>query len=153
MAIPERPLPGPTKDSCPCGHERCGLYGTIRKNGHVRGCPCPRCIGGRNRQRGLKKQRAAKKALGIPNNRFHTKDGNEENWLGAFRVEVKSGKMVGKFAGFFKAEAQSEANRAIGDTRPFIFVAMPEGMGNEGFVTVRLSDWQTHIAPLIEEQQ
>lgn len=152
MPLPERPLPGPTKGDCPCEAENCGLYGTIRKNGHVRGCRCKRCQGGRNRQAGLHKQRQAKKALGIPSNRFRTKDGNEENWLGAFRVEVKSGKMVGKFAGYFRAEAQSENNRATGDTRPFIFVAMPQGMGSEGFVTMRLSDWRTHIAPRFEEE-
>lgn len=152
MSLPERPLPGPTKIDCPCDNENCTIFGTVKKNGHVKGCKCRRCLGGRNRYNGMRKQRAAKKALGIPNNRFRTKDGNEENWLGAFRVEVKSGKMVGKFAGYFKAEAQSERNRAVGDSRPFIFVAMPEGMGNEGFVVVRLSNWRAHVAPHFEER-
>lgn len=148
MADLDRPLPGPTKIDCPCG---CGAFGVAAKNGHVRRvCNCKKCQGGRNRQRGLSKQRQAKKQLGIPSNRFHTKDGNEENWLGPFRVEVKSGQRVGHEK-FLKAEQQSENNRAIGDTRPFIYVAMPSGMGSEGFVTMRLSDWRRHVSPRFTE--
>lgn len=48
-------MPGPIKQECPCG---CGTYGTPRKKqwqdglgGHVKGCPCKRCVGGRQRGR------------------------------------------------------------------------------------------------------
>jgi hypothetical protein len=136
------------KPECPCG---CGKFGNLTKAGHSHGCKCRSCVGRRSRTQGLKKQRHAKKLLGVPSNRFHGQDGNEENWRGLFRIEVKSGKQVGHAKWFFRAEAQSDANRAIGDSRPFLFVAMPEGMGSEGFVTLRLSDWQTHIVPRIEE--
>lgn len=149
--IPDRPLPGPDKADCPCG---CEAFGVISKRtGHVRRvCPCKKCQGGRNRTAGLKKQRQAKKQLGVPKARFHGRDGNEENWRGAFRIEVKSGKKVGAIAThYLNAETQSENNRAEGDARPFAFVAMPEGMGSEGLVTVRLSVWRDYLVPLIEE--
>lgn len=134
---------------CPC---ECGEVGVANKrNGHVaRKCKCRSCIGSRNRTGGLAKQRRAKKMLGVPSARFHGQDGNEENWRGYFRAEVKAGKQVGAAAWFLKAEAQSDANKAIGDSRKFVFVAMPEGMGNEGFVTMRLSVWRDVIAPLLE---
>lgn len=136
------------KPECPCG---CGHFGNITKSGHSHGCKCRSCVGRRSRTGGLAKQRKAKKLLGVPSNRFHGQDGNEENWRGAFRVEVKAGKQVGHAAWFFRAEAQSDANKAIGDPRPFIFVAMPEGMGSEGFVTMRLSTWRDVIVPLMEQ--
>lgn len=136
------------KEVCECG---CGRVSVRTSVGHVKGCKCRSCIGKRNRRGGLNKQRRAKKALGIPKSRFHGQDGNEENWRGYFRAEVKAGKQVGAAKWFLRAEAQSDANRAIGDPRHFIFVAMPEGMGNEGFVTMRLSVWRDVIAPLLEE--
>lgn len=54
-------LPGPEKTDCPCG---CGAFGTPKKKAwrdglhHVRGCPCRRCVGGR--QRGLERKRINK---------------------------------------------------------------------------------------------
>lgn len=153
----ELPLPGPLKDDCPCG---CGLFGTLRKTGrgHVRNCPCDSCRGGRNRVRGMAKQRKAKKSLGIRPSRFHGQDGNEENWKHVFRIEVKSGvKDVGKLLinKFLKAEAQSTANAAHGGEmrRPFLFVSMPDGWGDEGLVTMRLSAWREHVAPRFEEDE
>lgn len=139
---------GPDRDVCICG---CGRNSVLTKSGHVRGCACRSCTGRRSRTQGLRKQRAAKKRLRVPSNRFHGQDGNEENWRGFFRVEVKSGKQVGAAKWFLRAEGQSDANKAIGDFRPFAYVAMPEGMGEEGFVTVRLSVWRDVIAPLLEE--
>lgn len=138
------------KVECPCG---CGEFGVLSdKTEHVqRKCKCPRCIGRRNRVSGMKKQRQAKKRLRIPSARFHGQDGNEENWRGYFRTEVKSGKQVGGVAWFLRAEIQAAQNAAIGDNRPFAFVAMPNGMGSEGLITVRLSVWEQHIAPLLEE--
>lgn len=77
------------KGDCGCG---CGLFGTIRKNGHVRACNCKRCMGARNRRGGLRKQRAAAKALGVPRSRMNP--GNEEFFGGALRCEIKSGRQV-----------------------------------------------------------
>lgn len=98
-------------------------------------------MGRRNRRSGLAKQRAARKALGVPSPAFHGQLANEENWLAYFaRVEVKSGAQVGPIATrYLKAEAQSEANRSLGDPRPFLMVAMPQGWGSEGLVVMRLS--------------
>jgi hypothetical protein len=145
-----RPLPGPTKADCPCN---CGAFGVINKRtGHVRRvCPCRKCQGGRNRKRGLEKQRKARRAIGIPDAKYGSQLSDEENWNGPVRAEVKSGKQVGGLGPFFRAEKQSEQSRAIGDSRPFIFIAMPEGMGDEGVVMIRLSVWRDRIAPLIEE--
>jgi hypothetical protein len=65
--------------------------------------------------------------------------GHEENLRGPFRIEVKAGAQVKAVATkFLAAEKQSEASRPIGDNRPFVFVAMPDGM-SDGFAVVRLS--------------
>lgn len=78
---------------------------------------------------------------------FRGANGNEENWRGPFRAEVKSGAQAGPVATrFLAAESQSEVTRPIGDTRPFVFVAMPNGWGDEGLVVVRVSK----LADLIE---
>lgn len=140
----------PIRIDCPCEDDRCRGYGSPARNGHVKRCPCRRCDGRRSRQRGLKKQREARKAIGVPLARFHGQLGNEENWRHVFRVEVKSGKQVGAMGQFVRAEKQSDANKAIGDARPFMFVAMPEGWGSEGLAIMRLSDFRTHIAPRLQ---
>ena len=64
---------------------------------------------------------------------------HEELWGGEFRIEVKAGAQIQPIATRFeKAEEQSEQHRAIGDNRPFIMVAMPDGT-NDGIVLGRLS--------------
>lgn len=110
----------------------------------TRSVPCASCRGRRNRRSGQRKQREAAKALGI-HPVFYTQRSNEETWGDErLRWEVKSGKQVQAMATrFLAAEAQSEASRAVGDARPFAFVAMPAGMGSEGIVAVRLSVWKT----------
>ncbi len=119
--------------ACPKGDEAC----TRRE-------PCRSCLGRRNRRSGLKKQRVARRQLGVPDARFSGQNGQEEAWRGEWRVEVKSGKQVESLTDrFLAAEAQSEASKAIGDCRPFMFVAMPSGM-SDGLVAVRLSDWRQH---------
>jgi hypothetical protein len=108
---------------------------------HERGCACRSCIGRRNRRKGLRKQRIARKVLGVPDARFHGQLANEENWRANWRVEVKSGAQVGPIATrFLAAERQADANKAIGDPRPFMMVAMPDDWGSEGIVLIRLSD-------------
>lgn len=118
----------------------------------ARTVPCKQCKGARVRRTGLAKQRQAKKLLGVPNSRFHGQDGNEENWRGAFVIEVKSqgfAKPVGtKFA---LMEEQASGNKAVGDSRPFLGVCMPPGWGADGVVLLRASVWQQRIVPLINE--
>lgn len=90
----------------------------------------------------MKKQRVARKAMKVPNPRFASQNSNEEAWAGAVRCEVKSGANDTNpiATRFLAAEKQSEASRAIGDTRPFVHIAMPPNMGSEGIVSFRLSD-------------
>lgn len=118
----------------------------------TRTVPCRSCLGRRNRRSGLKKQRAARKLLGVPSAAFHGQNGNEENWRHYFRVEVKAGAQCGPAATrFLTAERQADANRAMGDARPFLHVLMPNQWGDEGLVQIRLTTWQRHIAPFFEE--
>lgn len=88
----------------------------------------------------MKKQRAAAKALGVPSAKFHGQNGAEENWRYAMRIEVKSGAQVGPIATrYLLAEKQSEQNRAVGDGRGFLMVAMPKDWGSDGLAVIRLS--------------
>jgi hypothetical protein len=153
------------KDHCQCGHSSCvdeegnqGRFGTLGKpdrNGkrHVKGCPCRVCLGRRNRRSGLRKQRAARKALGVASQKFG--DSNEETWADQyFANEVKSGKQCGPLLNWWRrVEAQVLANEADhGDRRrPVRAVAMPEGWGNDGLVVVRLSTWRDHVGPALDE--
>lgn len=101
-----------------------------------------------NRRKGMKKQRSARKVLeevaGVESAaRYSSLTSNEESWRLPVRVEVKAGKQVGPIeTRFTKAEDQSERNthspRAVGDTRPFVMVAMPDGW-SDGLVICRLS--------------
>lgn len=109
--------------------------------------PCPRCLGARNRRKGLKKQRTVARELkdlsGAPVGRFSSQTGNEENWRGPFRVEVKAGAQVrGIVTRYLEARAQSEASRATGDGRPFAMGAVPDGWPEGEFL------WLIHSADL-----
>lgn len=120
----------------------------------TRSKPCPACLGARNRRKGLKKQREARKALGIKPNRFG--DGNEENWSDAlFATEVKAGKQAGPVVTFWrKCEAQIIVNQPDWGNQhkePRV-VVMPDGWpAGEGIVMVRLSSWRTIIVPALEQ--
>ena len=145
---------GPTKGDCACG--KCGLFGTLRKNpeGHVRGCTCPKCMGQRNRRKGLKKQRDARKALGVaPSHKFG--DANEENWQDhLFANEVKAGAQIKPaVTAWQRIELQVQSNQiAVGSLKkPCRAVLMPDGWGKEGLVMVRLSTWQELIRPALDE--
>ena len=71
--------------------------------------------------------------------------------MGYWRQEVKSGAQAGPVATrHLSSEAQSEANRARGDNRPFRAVWMPKGM-SDGFITVRVSTWMQHVDPALRE--
>lgn len=119
--------------------------------GCTRKAPCRSCLGRRNRRSGLAKQRAARKALGVPASRVASAASNEENWRHVFRWEVKSGQLARSAATrYLEAEAQGQANKAEGDPRPFAMILMPKGWGNEGLVLMRLSTWRGHVAPELE---
>lgn len=147
------------KAQCECGLDSCDLYGTLGRPDrtglrHVRGCQCNHCRGKRNRTKGLTKQRAARKMLGVaPTSKFG--DANEERWQDAhFANEVKSGKQVGPVLNWWRrVEAQVLATEAdFGDRRrPVRAVAMPDGWGRDGLVVIRLSTWNTQVAPALDE--
>lgn len=153
-------LPGPVKGDCEGTQDRCSapgcpLFGTLGKAARdggrrVRGCGDPSARGKRNRNKGDRKATKARRALGLagPNTR------HEEHWRGAFRVESKAGAQVEPIrTRFVKAEAQSFEGKAAGDYRPFLMVAMPDGMGDDGLVVCRLSTFRAVIVPLIEEME
>ena len=139
----------PRKGDCPCG---CGLFGNITNQRHVRGCVCNRCMGARNRRKGLAKQRTARKQLGVQaSNKFG--DANEENWKGSlFANEVKAGKQIQPaVTAWLRIEAQVMSNQSdFGSLRkPTRAVLMPDGW-SDGLVMVRLSVWAELIAPALE---
>lgn len=154
MTAPVGSLLKPDPIACPCGYEKCKQVGQpSTRIGHVRGCPCARCRGKRNRRSGLAKQNVARKRLGIPGQKFG--DANEERWSdNVFANECKSGKQVGPLANWWrKTEGQILANRAEhGDLRkPARCIAMPEGWGDDGLVAVRLSTWDEIVEPALTE--
>jgi hypothetical protein len=71
-------------------------------------------------------------------------------WAGDVRVEVKAGAQIKPvYTAFVRCQEQSEAARPVGDHRPFMLVAMPDGM-KDGLVVMLLSDYVRHhgIEPL-----
>ena len=103
-----------------------------------------------NKNKGRRKQNLARKKLKIPDTKFRSQMGNEESWQGEVRVEVKAGKQVQTlWTKYQKAKAQSDANTRIGDTRPFMFVAMPDGTSN-GLVVVELDKLDEVVFALLE---
>lgn len=135
-------LLGPRKGDCECG---CGIFGTLRRRplNHVRGCPCKRCQGKRNRTKGDSKARKARKTLGLAG----VNSRHEEHWGGPLRIEVKSGAFAKPVATkYYLARAQSEQHRPLGDVRPFVLVVMPDG-SSDGLAVIHLKD----LARLMEE--
>lgn len=64
---------------------------------------------------------------------------HEELWGGVVRVEMKAGAQVSPIVTRYRnAEQQSEQSRSIGDIRPFVLVAMPDGE-SDGLAVMRLS--------------
>jgi hypothetical protein len=132
-----------------CNAEGCPLYGTLgrpdRQNRRrIRGCGDPAARGKRNRSKGDAKARRARKKLGLGGHLTR----HEENWGGAFRTEIKAGLQVGPIATRFQAaKAQSDAAKALGDIRPFLMVAMPDGT-TDGIVLMSLSEFSELVALL-----
>lgn len=150
-------LQGPDKGPCEgkadkCTVGKCPLFGTLTKPSRdgrrrIRGCGDPTARGKRNRVKGDSKARLARKKMGIPG----VNSRHEEVWGGPVRIEAKAGKQIKPIATRFNAaRAQSEEARPIGDTRPFVMVALPDGE-TDGIVLISLSDWQICIRPLMEE--
>ncbi len=103
-----------------------------------------------NKNKGRRKQNLARKKLNIPDTKFRSQMGNEESWQGEVRVEVKAGKQVQTlWTKYLKAKEQSDTNTRIGDTRPFLFVAMPDGTSN-GLVVMELDKLEEIVFALIE---
>jgi len=128
-----------------CSLEGCPKYGLLGRVGRdgkrrVKGCGDPVARGKRNRTKGDSKARRARKKLGL----FATGNAgsrHEEHWVGAFRVESKAGAQVSPIATrFFAAKAQSDASKAIGDIRPFVMIAMPDGT-SEGICLMTLTEF------------
>ncbi len=120
----------------------------------TRKTPCASCRGARNRRSGMRKQREARKALeavtGKEAARFAGQLGNEEAWHGLpLRVEVKSGAIAGPvWTKYAAAEAQSNVSKAIGDVRPFVFVAMGQRT-SDGLLVCRLSELGRVVEALV----
>ena len=103
-----------------------------------------------NKNKGRRKQNLARKKLNIPDTKFRSQMGNEESWQGEVRVEVKAGKQVQTlWTKYLKAKEQSDTNTRIGDTRPFLFVAMPDGTSN-GLVVMELAKLEENVFGLTE---
>jgi len=138
------------KDKCSV-KDKCPLYGLLGREGRdgkrrVRGCGDPRARGKRNRAKGDSKARRARRKLGLTGHLTR----HEENWGGAFRVEIKAGAQVGPIATRFRdAKAQSDAAKAIGDIRPFLMVAMADGT-SRGIVLVDLDEFSELVALITE---
>lgn len=109
-----------------------------------RTCKCHTCLGTRNQRKGGVKQRQARKrlekAFGGQAGSSVMVTANEENWRLPVRSEVKSGPIGNPVDTFYRNQkAQSDRSKAIGDTRPFMAVAMPDGT-TDGLAVIRLSE-------------
>jgi hypothetical protein len=131
------------KIDCPCGCSAFGLLAKPFKDGtaHVRGCArsgCKQCRGRASKRTGGKAQRTARKLLAVPVV-SSIRTGHEEFDGGLVRFECKSGAQVGPMiTAFSKAEKQSEAARAHGDTRPTVVMALLQPEGKEAIVSFRV---------------
>ena len=130
-----------------CNAPGCPLFGTLgrpdrRGVRRIRGCSDPAARGRRNRTKGDSKARRARKKLGLGG--YLTR--HEENWGGLVLCEIKAGAQVGPIATrFYAAKAQSDAAKALGDIRPFVMVAMPDGT-SEGICLMTLTEFSELLA-------
>lgn len=118
-----------------------------------RDCTCIADRNRRNRQKGKTKQRQARKGLekafGVPAGPSVMATANEETWRLPVRVEVKAGGMAKTVDTFYRnTKNQADKDKAIGDTRCFLAVAMVDG-STDGLVVVRMSD----LIQLFEESR
>jgi len=143
------------KGECQGDKEKCnladcpkfGLLGRPSRDGkrRVRGCNDPAARGKRNRTKGDAKARHARRKLGLSAT-GHAGSRHEEHWSGFFRVEVKAGAQVKAIKTKFNdAHNQSNYAKALGDNRPFVMVAMPEG-NSDGIVLMTLNEFSELIS-------
>ena len=143
------------KGECQGNRDKCnlpecpkfGLLGRASRDGkrRVRGCNDPAARGKRNRTKGDAKARHARRKLGLSAT-GNAGSRHEEHWAGLFRVEVKAGAQVGPIETRFRsAKQQSDASKALGDTRPFAMIAMPEG-NSDGIVLMTLDEFAQLIS-------
>lgn len=113
------------------------------RDGCTRTKKCPSCQGKANKRKGARRQGDGRRWLEPhfgPAAKWRGHLANEESWGMRVRAESKSGKQVGPIATRYReAEEQANAAKATGDTRPFVFLAMPDGFGKDGLVIFRLS--------------
>ena len=115
-----------------------------------RECDGPICRGRRNRAKGRRGQKKARDMLGLQPERWAGRHANEETWTAAVRVEVKAGAQVKPVATrYVAARNQSDAARPIGDLRPFVFVAAPDG--TQPLVVIRQDELRDVVYALVQE--
>ena len=110
----------------------------------VRDCTCYSCRGRRNRSKGKTKQRQARRGLenafGVLAGPSAVSTADEENWRLPVRAEIKAGIPARTVDTFYRnTKAQADADKALGDVRSFIAVAMPDGT-TDGLCVIRMSD-------------
>jgi len=134
---------------CACG---CALVGIPRKNGHIRGCVCPPCRGGRNRRNGMTAQRNFQRAAGIKEAAWKGANGNEESWRDHLVWEHKRDGVNAKpvVGAYRRMVAQIEANRAIGDVRHPACGVTYAGMQ---LVIVSAATWESLIVPALDAME
>lgn len=155
ISVPEQQRKGDcegNKDKCSL--PECPKFGTLGRAARdgkrrVKGCGDPVARGKRNRAKGDNKARKARRKLGLSaTGKAGTR--HEEHWGGMFRVEVKAGAQVYPIATRFNnAKAQSDEAKSIGDIRPFLMVAMPDGT-SDGIVLMTLEEF-SELAAIIED--
>jgi hypothetical protein len=135
-----------------CTQTNCPLFGTLGKPGRdgrrrVRGCGDPVARGKRNRTKGDSQARKSRKLLGL----VGANSRHEEHLGGPLRMEAKAGAQVGPiWTRFQAARAQSEAARPIGDHRPFVMAAHPDGT-SEFLLVVSSRDWAQVVCAAAEQ--
>lgn len=117
-----------------------------------RNCNGPSCRGRRNRRKGKRGQTVARKALMLSNEQWSGRQANEETWTSALRVEVKAGGRVANPVQlrYDQMREQSDAAKAIGDTRPFAACVKADGH-SDVIVMIRGSDLPNVVAALLDE--
>ena len=118
----------------PGGNRRCSTSGELKAS-----CSCRPCIGRRSKGKGRRKQNDGRKALEAGFG-WTLRGSNEEDWRAPFRIETKAGAIARTVDTFYRnTKAQSDARTAIGDGRPFMAEAMPDGMSG-GYIVLRTED-------------
>ena len=126
-------------DRSPGGNRYCSITRELKRS-----CKCRSCMGSRNRRKGQVKQRQARKqlekAFGKPAGPSVMATAHEEFWRLPVRPEIKAGPIGNPVATFYRnTKAQSDLQKAIGDSRPFVAVAMIDG-SKDGLVVIKGSD-------------